>query len=97
MYPLMELGSEQEGPYTYYVIMFGGKGGLSVGKFTPHPPLRSYYIFLEKVGFEEIFQQLIYRDISELHFFHTCPSLKLSFSAHQAAVSESLIRLGGEG
>ena len=65
---------------------------LGVGKFTTHPSWRNNDIFLEKVGFEEIFQQINYKDISELLFFDTIPSLKLSFNPHQAAVSESLNR-----
>ena len=41
---------------------------LGVGKFTTHPPWRNNDIFLEKVGFEDIFQQLNYKDISKLFF-----------------------------
>ena len=40
-----------------------------VGNFTTHPPWRNNDIFLEKVGFKEIFQQLNYKGISELLFF----------------------------
>ena len=52
-------------------------------------------IFLEKVGFKDIFHQLNYKGIFELLLFEAIPSLKLSFNPHQAAVSESLNRLGG--
>ena len=59
------------------------KKWLGVGKFTTHPPLRNNDIIL---GFEEMFQQLDYKGISEL-FFDAIPSLKSSSNPHQVAVS----------
>ena len=50
----------------------------------------------KKVGFEEIFQLLKYKGISELFFLDAIPSLKLSFNPHQVAVPESLNRQGGQ-
>ena len=76
-------------------ISFNTHPILGVGKFTTHPPWRNNDKFLEKVGFEEVFQQLNYKGISELFFFEAIPSLKLPFNPHQKAVSESLNRLGG--
>ena len=66
------------------------KKWLGVGKFTTHPPWRNNDIFLEKVDFKEISQQLNFKDISAL-FAWSLPF----FNSHQVLVSESLIRLEG--
>ena len=55
-----------------------------------HPPRRNNDIFLEKVDFKEISQQLNFKDISAL-FAWSLPF----FNSHQVPVSESLIRLEG--
>ena len=67
---------------------------LGVGKFTTHPPWRNNDIFLEKVGFEEVFQQLNYKGISELLLFMAIPSLKLSFNPGWGGGAKDPLPLG---
>ena len=44
------------------------KKRLGVGKFTTHPSWRNIDVFQEKVVFEEIPQQLNFKDITALFF-----------------------------
>ena len=51
-------------------------------------------IFLEKVGFKDIFHQLNYKGIFELLLFEAIPSLKLSFNPGWGGGAKDPLPLG---